>query len=219
MGSRVHRIISALVILAVVAGAAWYFYQKRQLQRAGIVSEEIVHDGDIWKADFVARIPAPEQQVFDAIEHVENARSDNIKSVRILDQHGNRKTVEMEVAGPAGQTITTELAFEYFPDDGRITYRTLNSPVLDTRAEYKLDGSGPDTVVKYHQTTKMLQSFPVPDAVVKQVIRSVFVSQIAGLRQSLHLSAADDNDDEADDPEAPIAAAAPRIEMIAGDAA
>jgi hypothetical protein len=193
----VHRIVSALVIVAVVAGAAWYFYQKRQLQRAGIVSQEIVHNGDTWKADFVARIPAPEKQVFDVIEHVENSHSGNVKSVRIVDQNGNHKTVEMVLAGPAGQTITSQVAFEYFPADGRITYHTLNSPVLDTQAEYQLDGDGPDTVIKCHESTRMLQSFPVPDAVVKQVISGLFVSQISGLRDALHIT----TDDEADDAE------------------
>lgn len=197
---RVHRIVSGLVILAIVAGAAWYFYQKRLLQKAGIVSEQIVHDGDTWKADFVARIPAPEKAVFDSIEHIENAHSDNVKSVHVIEQRGNMKTVEMEVEGPAGQTITTQLAFEYFPADRRITYHTLNNPVLDSSAEYKLDDDGPDTVINCHETARMLQNFPLPDAVVKQVIRGLFVSQIAGLRQTLHIGAADEEAEQADEP-------------------
>jgi hypothetical protein len=138
--------------------------------------------------------------VFDAIEHVENARSGNIRSARIVDQQGNNKTVEIALAGPAGQTITTQVAFEYFPDDGRITYRTLNNPILDTRAEYKLRSYGADTLVECHETTRMLQSFPLPDAMVKQVISGLFVSQIAGLRESLHIRDVDEGDEEADEP-------------------
>lgn len=200
MASRTHRIVSALVILAIVAGAAWHFHQKHELaiRRTGIVSEQIVHDGAAWKADFVARIPAPEKQVFDAIEHVENARSDNIKRVRVLDQRGNAKTVEMEIAGPVGQTITTKVAFEYFPGEGRIAYHTLNGPVLDTRAEYRLEDRGPDTIIRYQGTSKMLQNFPLPDAVVKQALRGLFVSQIAALRQALHIES---EDEQADDDE------------------
>ncbi len=195
MASRTHRIVSALVIVAVVAAGAWYFYQKHQLRRTGIVSEEIVHDGENWKADFVARIPASQKQVFDAIEHVEDSHSDNVKSVRIVDQHGNSKTVEMVLDGPTGE-ITTRLAFEYFPDEGRITYHTLSNPLIDTRAEYQLDSDGADTIVNCHQTSRMLQSLPVPDALVKRVIGGLFVTQMADLRKSLHIAA---EDDEADD--------------------
>jgi len=197
MASRTHRIVSALAIVAVVAAASWYLYQKHQLRRTGIVSEQIVRDGENWKADFVARIPAPQKDVFDAIEHVEDSRSDSIKSVRIVDQHGNSKTVEMVLDGPTGE-ITTRLAFDYFPDQGRITYHTLDNPLLDTRAEYQLDSDGADTIVNCHQSSRMLQSLPVPDALVKRVISGIFVAQMADLRKSLHVSDAD-ADDEADD--------------------
>ena len=197
MASRTHRIVSALVMVAVVAATSWYFYQKHQLRRTGIVSEQIVRDGESWKADFVARIPAPQKQVFDAIEHVEDSRSDNIKSARIVDQHGNSKTVEMVLEGPTGEIIT-RLAFEYFPDQGRIAYHTLNNPLLDTRAEYQLDSDGADTIVNCHQISRMLQSLPVPDALVKRVISGIFAAQIADLRTSLHIADADD--DAGDEP-------------------
>jgi carbon monoxide dehydrogenase subunit G len=197
-GSPVHRAVSALTIAAVVAAGAWYIYQKHLARPPGIVSEEISHQDDLWKADFTARIPAPQKEVFDAIEHIENARSGSIRSVRVLEQHGNSKTVEMEVAGPGGQSITMRLAFQYFPAEGRIVYRTLGNPVLDTTAEYKLAGDGADTTIEYRQATRMLQSFPVPDAVVKQVIRSLFDSQLASLRESLHVSEAEEAD--ADEP-------------------
>ncbi len=200
MATLTHRIVSALVIVAVIGAVAWYYYQQHRLRRAGIMSEEILRNGTDWKADFVARIPAPEPQVFGAIEHVEQSHSDNVKSMRVLEQQGNAKTVEMVLAGPAGRTITTQLAFEYFPDQGRITYRTLGNPLLETRAEYKLESDGTDTIVNCHQNTRMLQSLPVPDAAVKQVISSLFVAQMADLRSSLHISAADDDAGDDDEP-------------------
>jgi len=46
----------------------------------------------------------------------------------------------------------------------------------------------------------MLQSLPAPDAAVKQVISGLFVAQMADLRNSLHLSAADDESGDEDEP-------------------
>jgi hypothetical protein len=44
----------------------------------------------------------------------------------------------------------------------------------------------------------MLQSLPVPDGVIKQVIRGIFVAQLETLKRQLHVKTADesDNDDE-----------------------
>jgi hypothetical protein len=44
----------------------------------------------------------------------------------------------------------------------------------------------------------MLQSLPVPDGVIKQVIRGIFVAQLETLKRQLNIKTADesDNDDE-----------------------
>ena len=44
----------------------------------------------------------------------------------------------------------------------------------------------------------MLQSLPVPDGVIKQVIRGIFVAQLETLMRQLNIKTADesDNDDE-----------------------
>jgi hypothetical protein len=194
----VLRIVGALVVLVVVAIVGWHYYQLRRARQAGLLTENITHDGDIWKADFTARIPAPEQTVFDAIKNVESTHSDSVKAVRVVSQSGNKKTVDIDLAGPAGQTITTELQFEYLPDEKKIVYNTVNNPLLETQAVYQLSDEGASTFIDYHQNTHMLQSLPVPDGVIKDVIRSIFVAQLSGLKKSLNLTTADsaDNDDE-----------------------
>ena len=114
------KIVGGVIVVMVVAIVGCRFFQMRRARQAGLLSENITHDGDIWKADFTARIPAPEQTVFDAIRDVENTHSDQVKSVRVVSQTGNKKTVYMDLAGLGGQTITTEIEFEYLPDDKKI---------------------------------------------------------------------------------------------------
>jgi hypothetical protein len=193
------KIVAAVIVLAVVVLVGWRYYQLRRARQAGLLTEEITHDGDVWKAEFTARIPAPEQTVFDAIRNVENTRSDQVKAVRVVSQNGNKKTVDMDIAGPGGQLITTELAFEYLPDDKKIVYRTVNNPLFDTEAVYQLGDEGASsTFIDYHQNTHMLQTIPVPDGVIKQVIRGIFVAQLETLKRTLNIKTANqaDTDDE-----------------------
>jgi hypothetical protein len=194
----VVKVLAGVIVLAVVAIVGWHYYQLRRARQAGLLTENITHDGDIWKADFTARIPAPEQTVFDAIKNVESTHSDQVKSVRIVSQSGNKKTVDMDIDGPGGQVITTELAFEYMPDEKKIVYNTVNNPMFDTQAVYQLSDEGASTFIDYHQNTRMLQSLPVPDGVIKQVIRGIFVAQLETLKRQLHIKTAEesDNDDE-----------------------
>jgi len=192
------RILAGVVVLAVVAIVGWRYYQTRRARQAGLLTEDITHEGDVWKADFTARIPAPEQTVFDAIRNVENTHNDQVKAVRVVSQSGNKKTVDMDIAGPGGQLITTELEFEYLPDEKKIVYHTVNSPMLDTQAVYQLGDEGASTFIDYHQNTHMLQSIPVPDGVIKHVIRGIFVAQLETLKRTLNIKTADqaDSDEE-----------------------
>lgn len=193
--SKTYKIVSTLVIVVVVAAGGYYLYQQHRARKAGMLTESIVHQGDTWMADFTARIGAPEPQVFDAIKNVERAKSDQVKSVEVISQSGNTKTVQMLIAGPGGQDITTRLAFEYFPDQHRITYHTVDAGLFATQAEYDLEDEGNSTLMKFHESTSVGQSLPVPDGVIKQVIRGVFLAQLEGLKKSLNLNEADSGQD------------------------
>ncbi len=187
-------IVAALVVIAIVAFEGWRYLAARRAQQAGLLTENIGHDGDLWKADFTARIPAPEATVFDAIRNIETAHSDQIKAVRVISQTGNRKLVDMDITGPGGQAVTTRLEFQYLPDEKKIVYKTVDNPLLDTQAVYQFGDEGASTFIDYHETTKLLQPVPVPDGVIKQVIRGIFVAQLEGLKQSLHIKTAEQTD-------------------------
>jgi hypothetical protein len=44
----------------------------------------------------------------------------------------------------------------------------------------------------------MLQSLPVPDGVIKQVIRGIFVSQLETLKRQLNITTPDGSDNDED---------------------
>ena len=194
--SRTYKIVSAVLILAVVLGIAYYAHQRYHARRMGLLSQRIEHDGDAWKARFTARIAAPEQSVFDAIRDVgHGGHPGGVKGLRVLSDSGNQKTVEMELAGPAGQTIVTRLAFQYFPSEHRITYRTLGSGDFMTQAEYQLEPEGSSTLIRFHEVTTIREPMPVPDGLIKDVIRNVFLAQLKDLRHKLHIRSAESSDE------------------------
>jgi len=197
---RTYKVVVGLLVLAGIGYGGWYLYQSHRVQATGILRENVVRDGDIWTADFIARIEAPEPQVFDAIENVESSHSDQVKDVKVVAQGLSTKTVDMTIDGPGGQPIVTRLKFDFDQPGRRISYQTIDNPLLDTHAQYNLTDEGATTLVTFHQTTRMMQEMPVPDALVKGVIRSIFVAQLQGLRKSLNLpetqQAAGDSDEE-----------------------
>jgi len=195
------RILTVAVIVAAAAFGYW-FYQNQRAKHAGILSEAIEHQGGVWTADYAARIPAPAKAVFGAIEHIEDSHSDSIKDVKVLSENGKEKVVELRMNGPANQSVVTKIAFEYFPSYDRITYRTIDSPMLDTKAEYKLTDEGASTLINFHQTASSSKPVNLPDAIIKEVIRSVFIGQLDGIKHALNVTTADE--DEADkDPDEP----------------
>lgn len=191
-------ILISLVVLVAVAYESWHYLQLRRAQQAGLLTENITHEGDLWKADFTARIPAPEQVVYDALRNLESTHGDQVKAVHVISQSGDTKVVDMDLAGPGGQTITTRLEFHYLPAEKKIVYNTVNNPLFDTQAVYQFGDEGSSTFIDYHQRTKLLQQMPVPDGVIQQVIRAIFVAQLEGLKQSLHIKTADQPDSSDD---------------------
>jgi carbon monoxide dehydrogenase subunit G len=199
--SKAYKVVVAIVIIAVAGYAGWHFYQARLIRKAGILSEKVVHDGDLWTADYTARIAAPEPAVYDAMRNIEKSHAPGVENIKVIAQGENTKTVEMDLGGFAGQTIAMQLTFTYDPATQRISYHTVDNPMLDSHAEYQLEADGGTaTLITYHATTKMLQSMPVPDSLVKSVIRNIFISQLEGLKNTLHITTADQSDDSDEEP-------------------
>ncbi|HVA78227.1 MAG TPA: SRPBCC family protein [Candidatus Binataceae bacterium] len=199
--TKAYKFVVAIVIIAVVGYAGWHFYQARRIRRAGILSEKILHDDDLWTADYTARIAAPEPSVYDALRNIDKSHAPGVESIKVISQGENTKTVEMDLGGFAGQTVAMQLTFDYDPATQRVSYHTVNNPMLDSHAEYQLEADGGTaTLITYHATTRMLQSLPVPDSLVKSVIRNIFISQLEGLKNTLHITTVDQSADSDEEP-------------------
>ncbi len=197
---RTYKVIFVLLVVVVAGYAGWRIYESRRASKAGLLSENIVHSGNDWTADFTAMLPAPESEVFNAVRNIENSHSDQIRNIRMLSQTDNSKTVEFEMTGPGGQTITVQVAFQYDPAARRISYHTVDTPALNMKAEYQFDPQGSSTLINYHQVTTMTQQLPVPDSVIKEAIRSIFVAQLEDLKRTLNLTSSEESDESNEEP-------------------
>jgi hypothetical protein len=196
--SKTYRAVSTLVIVALVGLGAYYLYQRHRVSKAGVLTENITHQGDQWNAEFTARVAAPERQVFDTIKNFDKGHYDEIKSMQVISESANQKVVEMQIAAIPGQVMTTRVGFQFFPDQNRITYRTLDPGMFSTNAEYDLTDEGANTLIKFTDTTVMPGQIPVPDAIIKRFIRGYFVSQLQDLQKTLNIAdsgSGDDNDE------------------------
>jgi hypothetical protein len=198
--SKTYKIIAALVVIFIVGYGGWRLYQSRRATKAGLLSENITHNGNDWTADFTAIIPAPESAVFNAVRDVEKAHSDQFQNVKVISQTVNSKTVELELKGPGDQTIKTQMAFDYDPAGHRISYRTIDNPAFVMHADYKFEDQGGSTLITYHQTTTLSQQLPVPESVIRDVIRGVFIAQLEGLKRTLNLTSAEEPEDSSEEP-------------------
>src|SRR5579885_463132 len=109
--NRTYKVVFVVLVIAAAGYAGWRIYESRRASKAGLLSENIVHNGNDWTADFTAMLPAPESEVFNAVRNIENSHSDQIRNIRMLSQTDTSKTVEFEMNGPGGQTITVQMVF------------------------------------------------------------------------------------------------------------
>lgn len=200
MGTKTYKSVALLTVVAIVAVVGYHLYGARCGQTPGIISEDIKGSGDTWDADFKARVSALEQDVFRAMENVEDAKSDQILNIKVLSSQGNTKTVEVDFAGPTGASVPTEFAFQYFAGQKRITYKSLNSQVLQSDGECRLQAQCAATLIECRQSTKLLQQRPLTDGVIKENMRQIFVAQLDGLRRDLHIQIPDQAEEDDDRP-------------------
>ncbi len=197
---KTYKAVVALAIIVVLGYGGWRIYKAHQGKKAGLLSEKIVHNGDLWISDYEAQIPAPEPKVFEAIRDIEKSHSPGVQSVKVISQTDDTKTVEMDFTGFGGQPLAMQLVFAYDPAAKKISYHTIDNSMFQSNAVYQLSPDYGSTILTYHGTTRMLQSLPIPDAMIKEAIRSIFIAQLEGLKNALHISQNAQSDEDSDEP-------------------
>lgn len=154
-----------------------------------IVEEDVKHDGSVTHARYVSLIDAPVDTVQKIIWEVENSPGmvENIKMAKVLENKGNTKLVEINLQALTLPLQNFTMEWTLYPDEHRITFKTIKSQAQDIQAEYKLQPSpdGKRTRLEYTTTSKDKIAVPFPQSVLDSANRETYVNTVRGIQKSI----------------------------------
>jgi len=190
-------LIGVAALVVVVIGAAGYFLKMRSeaakwKDAKEFVKEEstITREGVVTKAHFVSIIDAPMAKVEDAMWRVEEGSRviDNVKLSELVEQKGQTKIVKMQLQALNLPVQHYTMEFTHHPDQHRITFKTVSSPVQDMQGSYQFEPSpdGKRTRLVYDSVSKDKVQVPFPQDVIDGATREIYVNTVRGVERSLH---------------------------------
>jgi hypothetical protein len=188
--------IVAVVVLAIV-GFVGYQYWKVQAALTGpakeIVSEKIERDGDVWHASFVSKLDATPDEVWQAFNQPERSSEilpDSFKQSKLVSSEGNKKVVDfiavLEILPPGFKVQAPRVEITYFPDQKRMTTKTIDFQLADITSEYKIEPAdgGKAAVVRVEQQNKP-KTASIVESLQKGAIRESYINQIRAANKGI----------------------------------
>ncbi len=152
-----------------------------------IAEEKIDHDNTMTHARFVSVIDAPVAKVQSAIWNVEGSQQmvENIKMSKLLESKENSKLVEINLQSLNLPLQNFTMQWTLYPDEHRITFKTVKSQAQDIEGEYKLEASpdGTKTRLVYTTTSKDKVAVPFPQSVLDSANRETYVNTVRGIQR------------------------------------
>jgi hypothetical protein len=186
------KLVGGLVVLAVVAGAGWYWYQLQQQaalwkDAKEIVEESFNKDGGTATIRYVGVIDAPIDKVQEAVWAVEKSSEmvANIKKSELIKAEGNDKTVLMQLQALNLPLQQYTMQFTLDPATHRVTFKTLQAQAADLEGAYVLEASpdGTRTRLTYEAKSVDKIAVPFPAAVIESANRETFVNTVRGINK------------------------------------
>jgi hypothetical protein len=194
--SRMLLVAAAVLVLGVVAIGVFKAIRVRReaAKWSGpikeIVDEQVTHEDTVTHSRFVSLVDAPVAAVQEALWDVEHSQGAvaNIKLSKLLDSKGNTKLVEIHLQSLNLPLQDFVMLWTLYPEEHRITFKTVKSQVQDIEAEYRLQASpdGTKTRIVYTAVAKDKIAVPFPQAVMDSASRETYVNTVRGIEKILH---------------------------------
>ena len=188
--------IVGVVVLAVL-GFVGYQYWKIQQAISGpakeIVTEKIERDGDVWHASFVSKIDATPDEVWQAFSQPERSSEmmpESFKQSKVVSSEGNKKVVDfiavLEILPPGFKVQNPRVEITYFPNEKRMTTKTIDFQLADITSEYKIEPAdgGKATIVRVEQQNKP-KTASIVESLQKGAIRESYINQIRAANKGI----------------------------------
>jgi hypothetical protein len=188
-------VAGAAVALAVVAFGVYQAFRVRSeaAKWSGpikeVVEEQVTHEDVVTRSRFVSLIDAPVAAVQQSLWDVENSQNtvENIKLSKLLESKGNTKLVEIHLQSLNLPLQNFVMLWTLYPDEHRITFKTVKSQVQDIEAQYQLEASpdGTKTRVVYTTVANDKIAVPFPQSVIDSANRETYVNTVRGVEKSI----------------------------------
>jgi len=182
------------VVAVVVVGFVGYKVMSVRSEAAKwagpmqeIAEEKIDHDDNITHSRFVSYIAAPIDKVQKAIWDVEDSSKmvENIKLSKMIEDKGNTKVVEVNLQALNLPLQAFTMEWTLYPEQHRVTFKTIKSQAQDIDGEYKLEASpdGTKTRLEYTSVAKDKIAVPFPQSVLDSANRETYVNTVRGIEK------------------------------------
>jgi hypothetical protein len=168
-----------------------------------IVSENVERDGNVWRVQFVSTFAAPVDQVYEAYTHPERGHEldpERILKTEVVSEEGNTKVVDivgrLDILPPGFKVQNLRNEYTFFPDEKRITSRTIDFNLADIESEYRFEAT-PDgnTVLRFSQTSKDKAPLIV-ESLQKGALRETYITQVRIVNKALGIESEDAPDSQ-----------------------
>lgn len=163
-----------------------------------ILSGDMEKVGDTWHVKFQTKIDAPPDKVFEAFAQPERSHEfspDNVMKSELVSQSGNTKVVDivgkLDVLPPGFKVQDLRTEFTLYPDEKRITSKSVDFKLADLASEYKFEPAdgGKATMITFTQTSKDKGGLPV-ESLQKGALKETYVRQVQMVNKALGLNQA-----------------------------
>jgi len=195
------KAILAIVAVLVLAVLGYVVVQYRTIQQAAacpakeIATSNMSKSGDTWHIAFTSKFDAPLDKVFDAFQHPERAAEfapENVIKAEVVKDEGSTKTIDvvgkLDILPPGFKVQNLRTQYTVFPDQHRITSKSIDFKLADIDSEYKFEPtSDGKTLLKFNQTSKQKQQMLV-EALQKGALCETYATQVRAVNRALGLS-------------------------------
>jgi hypothetical protein len=194
-----RNVIVGLIVAVLAVGYGGYRWWVASVERAAvewegsfkeISREKMEKVEDTWHIEFDTVFDAPVDRVFAAYSTPERAHElspDRVIASELKSSSGNKKVVELR--GKVLNLPVQRLVIEYtlFPEEKRITSRTLEYNLADISSEYVFTESpdGKKTLLRFTQTSKDKLGNPLSEGVQKSALKETYVTTVRTVVKSL----------------------------------
>ena len=195
----IHGVILGLFLAAAIGGCGGCGGGATLGPVAEISTERIEKVGDTWHVDFVTNFNAPVDKVYDAFTHPEKGHDilpESVLKADVVSENGNTKVVDivgrLEILPPGFKVQTLRNEYVFYPDQKRITSKSIDFKLADINSEWKFTPSadGKGTTLTFTQTSKDKSPMLV-ESLQKGALRETYVTQVKIADKALGLQRKD----------------------------